>query len=102
MADIHFRISDKDEMKIRQKAKEKNKNISAYCREKILGEIEEEIDKITLEARIENMEEVMAEMIKAIQINSAVTKAFIVFASDEKRAEELIQNVLKTYNKEGD
>ena len=102
MADIHFRLNAKDEMKVRQKAKEKNKNISEYCREKILGETEEEIDRITLEARIENMEEVMAEMIQAIQINSAVTKAFMVFASDEKRAEELIQNVLKMYHKEGD
>lgn len=101
MGVISFRVSDEIEIKIREKAKIKKQNFSEYCRKKIAEETEE-IDKITLGARIENMEEVMAEMIKAIQINSAVTKAFIVFASDEKRAEELIKNVLKMYNKEGD
>ena len=52
---ISVAVSPAEEMQIKQQAKSKNLSMSAYCKEKIMGEQEQPLSRATIESEIDEL-----------------------------------------------
>lgn len=52
---ISVAVSPAEEIQIKQQAKSKNLSMSAYCKEKIMGEQEQPLNRVTIESEIDEL-----------------------------------------------
>ena len=52
---ISVAVSPAEEMQIKQQAKSKNLSMSAYCKEKIMGEQEQPLSRVVIESEIDEL-----------------------------------------------
>lgn len=88
---ISVAVSPAEEMQIKQQAKSKNLSMSAYCKEKIMGEPEQPLSRVTIEYEIdqlkkeisqmnENIYTLSKELLRQSRLNAELSNAFILLA----------------------
>ena len=102
MANVNIYISDKEEIKLKKLAQAEGKSISAYCREKIAQDEQQEqpLSRVTIESQIEEIEKTISKlenrltvlskvMIEQVQLNTNMTYGFFsrVIEDDEVKAD---------------
>lgn len=64
---VNFTVSSDMDNEIKREAKNRGLSVSDYCRQKISGSIkQEELDRVTLESRIEKLENQQEKLIETI------------------------------------
>lgn len=87
MGVISFRVSDEMEIELKKQSKIRGKKLTDLCKEKITYDLEqEELNKVTLENRIEKLENQLEELTFNHTFLSRFIYQFMVFAKDEKYA----------------
>ena len=93
MGQITIRLSDKIEEKLKREARDNKKTLAEYCREKIAGDSAvsslEELNPITIENRIEGLENQLRLMDNVLTFHTRFLYRFAKIASsDEKDADD--------------
>ena len=87
MGVISFRVSDEMEKELKQQARTRGQKLTDFCKERITEDLEqEELNKVTLENRIEKLENEQRELSENVFLMSRFLYNFTVIVTDESRA----------------
>lgn len=108
---LTINLSPNEEKQIKQMAKEQGKSISAYCRETLLGGVEQPLNRVTIEYQIDKMKEeirmmndnilfLTKELLRQSKLNGELSNAFILLALNGDEDKQL--EVYETADKKAD
>ena len=84
---ISFAVSAEQDKKIKALSKANGQNISEFCRDRVTGDMAfEELDKLTLENRMENLEYILEKLLKKEEFLSQFIYEFMIMAKSEEAA----------------
>lgn len=84
---INFTVSSSVDKEIKKAAKEKGLSLSEYCRQRLSENLEpEELDRVSLESRIEDLEKVTSKLAYRNLFLSRYIFHFMAFLKDEEFA----------------
>mgnify|MGYP003595011400 CR=1 FL=1 len=87
---ISFAVSAAQDKKIKYMAKDENKTVSEFCRDRVTGE-SREVDPVLMENRVERLEYFIGELIKEHEFMQQVIYEFMCAAANKQVADEAIQ-----------